>query len=110
MEFDPSLAKIADANIHRFREKHAKAGEMEVVCKDAGAYEFPDEDSVIYFYNPFTEIIMSNVLENIRNSAKVSKERYIIYQTEKCASLMSNPKEFIKIFSGRNFTIYKMVI
>jgi predicted RNA methylase len=110
VEFDPSLAKIADANIHGFHAKHPKASEIEVVCKDAGAYEFPDEDSVIYFYNPFTEIIMSNVLENIRRSARVSKGRYIIYQTEKCASLMSDSREFIKIFSGRNFTIYKMVL
>ena len=58
VEFNPLLVAIAKMNIQRFYSKRDKRAQIEVVHGDAGAYEFPDCDAVIFFYNPFDESVM----------------------------------------------------
>jgi hypothetical protein len=52
-------------------QRHRRYGDVtiEPLLQDAGAYEFPAEDPlVVHFSNPFTERVMSRVLEHLSDS------------------------------------------
>jgi SAM-dependent methyltransferase len=110
VEFDPDLAETARANISRFNASQKKTTRFEVHCQDAGAYIFSDVNAVIFLFNPFKEKIMINMLENIRRSASLTNERYIIYHNPVLQSLMSDPNKFEIVVKGKYFSVYKMII
>ncbi|MES2538001.1 MAG: class I SAM-dependent methyltransferase [Pseudomonadota bacterium] len=110
VEFCPHLAKIAEDNVQRPQFKNGLETKIEIVCMDAAHYEFPDEDAVIFFGNPFNEEIMSNVLKNIRASARTSKNRYIVYYNPVLKKLLSDPKRFVLIENIKRVSIYRMVL
>lgn len=108
VEFDAALAEIAAANIKSFKKSFPKCGEINVVCEDAGTYTFPDENSLIYFFNPFSEIVMSSVLTNLIFSAKVNKVRHIVYKNPKCEALFNDDQRFSTISRDIGYSIYEM--
>jgi len=110
VELDPYLAKIAEENVESFQcRQQASRVKIEVVCRDAGTYRFPDEDAVIFLYNPFGEAVMRRVLENLRGSACTEKERYIIYLNPVWKSLFCDPNEFAPIVTANVYAIYRVV-
>jgi len=76
VEISPQLARIGQNNLQRMRLSHAK-----IFCCDAA--EFTDLDPYIYFYmyNPFPEIVMRSVMENIMSSlTRRSRKVTLIYK------------------------------
>lgn len=110
VEFAPEFARTAEDNVSRFQVKNPGGTEIEVICEDAAQYQFPDEDAVIFFFNPFKQEIMVRVLENIRLSAQTSKHRYIIYHNPVLAHLLSNPEHFALLTQEKDYSIYRMLL
>ena len=55
---------------------------MEVVCKDAGEFQFPPGPIVVYFYNPFSEALFRQVMANLAESlAKDPRACTVVYAT-----------------------------
>lgn len=110
IEFSKYLADIAVENVNRFKEKNSSTSDIDVICEDATAYDFPDEDALIFLFNPFKEEIMRKVLENIRKSARTKKNRYIIYHNPVLASKIFSDKDFVLIVKDKYYSIYKMIL
>jgi SAM-dependent methyltransferase len=108
IEFDSRLAQIARENAARFQMRPECKSNIDVVCEDAARYEFPDENAVIFFFNPFKQEIMSQVLKNIRLSARTTRHRYIIYYNPVLAHLFSDPNEFSIAVKEKEYVIYRM--
>jgi len=68
VEFSPELAEVAQRNVTAFRSERQQCDDFEVVCMDAVEYELPDAPCVLYFYNPFSEQVLRQVLASIRTS------------------------------------------
>ena len=107
VEFDAELAGIAERNLRsnrsRFTFDHA-----EVVCADAGDYEFPDEDAVVYMFNPFKYEVMKRVVENI--CCRRHREIYIFYLNPVLASaLFEDRSRFDPLYQEPWIRIYKVV-
>ena len=80
VEFAEDLHKIAQKNIENYRSKNQKCENIESVCIDAAKFEIPEDRIVFYLFNPFSEKVLSQVLENIETSlAENSREIYIMY-------------------------------
>jgi SAM-dependent methyltransferase len=109
VECVPGLAKIAERNVRRFRSGQSRGPEIEVVCADAAAFEFPDEDAVIFFFHPFKERPMARVLDNIRSSIKSTKVRYIVYYNPVFASLLNDRTRFSLVVNTKKYHIYRML-
>lgn len=109
IEFSPELATVAQNNVVAFNSKRPRPVDIEVVCLDAARYEFPDENSLIFLFNPFNDEILVQVLENIRASAHATKERYIIYSNPVLGGLFSNPEHFVHVVEMRRYSIYRMI-
>ena len=74
VEYNRALAAEAAQNARR----------SQVICADAAGFEFPDDDLVLFLYNPFSAKIMAKVV------AKLEKHRrkfYVLYCNPKCADL-----------------------
>lgn len=110
IEFNPEFSRTAQENVDRFLLAHGSSVEIDVVCSDAAKYVFPDEDALLYFYNPFKKDIMLTVLDNIRKSAVNTKQRYIIYYNPVLAPLLSDPKQFTLLVRKPDYAFYRMII
>lgn len=65
VEISPNLARIAQENLRRCRAANSK-----VFCCDAADFTDLDEYTHFYMYNPFPQVIMKTVMQNIALSLK----------------------------------------
>lgn len=66
VEFSPQLVEECRANLDRVT-KHPCC-EIEVLCLDATLYDFPLDNLVLYFFNPFDSVVMQGVLDRLGKS------------------------------------------
>jgi SAM-dependent methyltransferase len=72
VEFAAELAAIARENLRRVGVANAV-----VEHADAADFRFPDEDLVVYLYNPFSDAVLRRVADNLRRCA--SPRLYVVY-------------------------------
>ncbi len=73
IEFSRELSQICQRNIRTYLKKKKQFFDYQILNMDAVNYQVQNEDNVFYFYNPFTERVMENVLVNIDESLKKKK-------------------------------------
>jgi SAM-dependent methyltransferase len=79
VEFSPALVAAAMRNL---------GDAAEIVGVDAMRFHFPEEESVVYMYNPFREPVLSVVLKNLaRSVASYPRPVYIVYLNPQIQSL-----------------------
>jgi hypothetical protein len=80
VEFAKELVDCSKRNIARFKADWRQCQNIEIVEADATQFAFPDTPLLIFFYNPFSQIIFDAVLKNIVASL-ASKPRHctIVY-------------------------------
>jgi len=106
IELSAQIANIATQNFKRMKENRCK-----VFTGDAGHFNQYDEYNYIYFYNPFPAIVMSEVIDNLKKSIKMSdREIVIIYMSPTCNHIIAESGTFksIGIYNKKNawITIY----
>ena len=106
IEFAKELHEIALDNIDKFNLKSVQS-----IYADASSFPPPKDVSVIYFYNPFTEVVMEQVIQNILNEKKnFTNDVYIIYRSAS-TDLLKEKFDFIKEIiypSGARADFYKV--
>lgn len=83
VEFARELADTARRNLAA-----AGAERSQVLHADAADWAFPAGDTVVYLYNPFSEAVLSRVLDNLR--AARSGRLYVVYKQPRCARLLDD--------------------
>jgi SAM-dependent methyltransferase len=89
---------IEDANANKlvYKPKNIKS-EITFIFNDATKYELPNDACVFYFFNPFGEEILQQVINNIKVSVKENPRKiYCIYL---------NPK-YKSVFDENGFEVY----
>ena len=69
VDFSRQLCDKAKTNFILLQKKNPDVT-FRVIEQDAFIYEIPGDISVIFFFNPFDEVIMKGVIKNIRDSQK----------------------------------------
>jgi len=91
VEFAKELHEQAEKNIEILNLKGVSS-----IYADATMYTLPNDISVIYFFNPFDEVVMRKVIENIlQQKENFSGEVYVIYGNASCDVLQDSFK-FLK--------------
>ncbi|MGH6847078.1 MAG: class I SAM-dependent methyltransferase [Methylocella sp.] len=99
IEFSNQLAKIAADNIAKVDKEnrcHPK-----IIVGDAAEFIIPREPCVLFFFNPFSDIVTSEVLSNIYNAYRANNlDIYVVwYNVTPCAApLFEAP--WLKILVG----------
>ncbi|HIP51464.1 MAG TPA: class I SAM-dependent methyltransferase [Campylobacterales bacterium] len=80
--------------LHEKAVKNIEALNLENVTPlyaDATTYELPNDISVIYFFNPFDEVVMQKVIDNIMaQKSSFKNDVYVIYGNASCTILKEN--------------------
>jgi predicted RNA methylase len=80
VEFSPELHEIAERNIAASAGQLQGCRNVKAILADAAEFVPPDDPLVCYFYNPFGETVMREVLKNLESSLrKVPRAVWIIY-------------------------------
>ena len=89
VEFSPELAAVARKNICQL------AVSAEVLELDVVNLSFPDDDLVVYMYNPFDKSVMHTVANNLiewhRRSGKIA---FVVYVNPTCHSIFDACPDF----------------
>ena len=110
VEFSSALCRIARSNVVRFRQRRrASTCPVTVTESDAAEYQFNDEETVLFLFNPFGAPVLSAVLDHLQESIrKRPRKVWIIYYNPVFADLVEE-NGFIPLTSGhgyRTFTVY----
>jgi hypothetical protein len=73
IEISPKLAEIARMNLAKLHVEKAV-----VICCDAADFTDLDRYTYLYMYNPFPDIIMRQVMENVAASLKRRKRTVVV--------------------------------
>ena len=65
IEYSRALHKIAVLNIEAYKKIKGSQLDIELICDDAVAFQWPPYPSVVYMYNPFDSTIMKQIANNI---------------------------------------------
>jgi SAM-dependent methyltransferase len=100
IEFSPDLCQSAEENIRIFREHKSTNTDFEVLCTDAARYVMRHDETFLYFFHPFDDTIMSEVMKNISASAKIRpRPIFLIYYLPRHNNIIDSFPEFTKIHS-----------
>ena len=112
LEFSKELHAEATANIERFRSSGLlRCGSIESVESDVLDFELPDEDCVLYTYNPFGTEIMRRLLERIEASyRRRPRKLYFIYYDSVDDALFAASSVFQEIPLGRLGPLHRLVM
>lgn len=90
VEFDRMLCATARENLAALRRSSGADVTVEIVQADVLDFEIPDETSVFYFFNPFTDRVMESVLGRIRASLEHKPRRHaVVYMNPVCHDLFA---------------------
>ena len=79
IEFASALCYEAEKNIARIRSLYP-ATNLTIICDDVVNYRIENDTNVFFFFNPFDEVVMLQVVKNILSSLKQNpRKAYIIY-------------------------------
>ena len=80
IELRKDLHDAAVDNLQRYRNSNKNLAQRRIQClnMDAMSYEFPDENMVLYFFNPFSEEIMQKILDRLDLSLAKSPRDVIL--------------------------------
>ncbi len=68
VEFSNALHDDAVANLKRYKFSGRRCSDIEPVHADAREFEFPNDNLVIYLFNPFGPEVMERMLDNLERS------------------------------------------
>jgi 16S rRNA G966 N2-methylase RsmD len=97
VEWSPELCSISHSNMENLISSTDSKSKYEFINGDAAKYRIPDDVDVIWMFNPFTGIVLEEVLQNIQNAGR-QKELYIIFANP--------PKESV---TSKYFTLIKKI-
>jgi SAM-dependent methyltransferase len=82
VEFSPELCECARRNAEIFQRRNRLSARIEIVLADAAVYPIQPDQQVFFMYNPFDEVVMAQVLANLRRSVEESPRKiWLIYNT-----------------------------
>lgn len=92
IEFSPELCKIARANCESYLRKTGIQASLHPIEGDVVDYLIDKDDNVLLFFNPFDDVVMRRVLQNLRLSLAQFPRKVIVcmYNVESVDSIMSD--------------------
>jgi SAM-dependent methyltransferase len=108
VELSGQLHEIACRNIKVFSSQPQRCRQVRSICADAGKFQVPDGNVVVYMYNSFGPEIMRMVLSNIRESLRTRpRNMYVVYANPQHREVLDKA-DFLKLVrQGDRYLIYE---
>ena len=111
LDFSPRLCAIARRNVETFRRRVGSLAPVAILEADATAHEPSADANVFFFYNPFNEVILRQVIARIGQSlTSHPRPIWLIYGTPLHAQVIEQSGLFQSptalSFGGMEFRVY----
>jgi 16S rRNA G966 N2-methylase RsmD len=111
VEFAHELCQVAETNCARYKKQTATNTVFRIVESDVVEYKIDPREHAFLMFNPFDEVILARVLDNIRSSVKAHPRKILIcYYTPLFEHAILAGHDFEKVddldFWGYHLTIY----
>lgn len=112
IEFASELVVAAKENTERWRAARGSPCDFHVVEGDVLHYKIDPQDRVFFFFNPFDDVILDGVLDNIERSLELApREAWIIYHNPLEGARIDARTRFQRLarhsFWGNEFAVYR---
>jgi len=108
VEFSHELCAVARRNMERYRNTRQRCHDLRVVHDDATRFELPREPLVCYFNNPFDDVIMGQVVQNLERSLDVvPRDVVVIYVEPRFRSPFATSPRWHCVTECRRFVVYR---
>jgi SAM-dependent methyltransferase len=102
VELHPTLARIAQKNLTRWRAASLAQAPMRMVCSDAIDFEYPAGPCLVFLFNPFAAPVMRRLLSDCRRTFAVRAGQLdILYVNNEQESEFERQRGFARLFSGK---------
>jgi SAM-dependent methyltransferase len=109
VEFSPVLHAVAQRNIEAYQKMTNSDCRFSLHCMDAVDFEFPDEDIILFMYNPFSSEVMRPVIGKLRTFIEKSdRDLLLLYRNPTCSDDFRESR-LTRLESGKSFQIYRAV-
>ncbi len=110
VEFATELHRLAERNIARYRSSKRRCARIDSLNVNAVDYLLPEENLVLYFFNPFGPAIMKTVLSNLAASLeRHPREVFLVLCYPELASLVRAAPFLQPIEENRRFALYRNI-
>ncbi|HKC71327.1 MAG TPA: class I SAM-dependent methyltransferase [Terriglobales bacterium] len=110
VEVIPSLHRISEENLSRYKSDSQRCFSFQCFCADATSFPLPEEPLLIYLFNPFPEAGLRQALGNFRESFhQHPRPVYILYHNPQLEALFTAEGHFKKIAGTHQYSVFGMV-
>ena len=110
VELLPSLHKIAQENVSRYKSESQRCFALESVCADATSFPLPQEPLLLYLFNPFPESGVRRTVENLKNSLQLHpRPAYVLYHNPQIEYVLAEDSFLRKIVGAPQYSIFAAV-
>jgi len=108
IEFASSLYELAAHNIAVYRGRKTHAPPIDLHCADAVQLQIPDEDAMLFFYNPFNDEVLSAVCRNVENAYRARPRSLVVAYRNPVHSQVFESADFLtRDVMNKAFAIYR---
>lgn len=108
VELSLQLHRIACENIRIYRDDAQQCHTIESISEDAANYEFPDDNLVVYLFNPFDREIIRSVARNLERVLHKSRKLIFVVYLKPLWREVFDQASFLKIFRETDrYVVYK---
>jgi hypothetical protein len=108
VELLPALHRIAKNNILSYQSDSQKCRVLETVCEDATRFVFPNEEMVLYLFNPLPEAGFVQVISNLEQSlAQHWRPVHVLYHNPLLERVLAESKSFKKVSGTHQYSLYR---
>jgi SAM-dependent methyltransferase len=79
VELSESLARVARKNASILRRRFPTRVPVRVELQDASTYPYPEGDLVVFLYNPFPEVVVRKMLEQLTLLLSGTRRIFVVY-------------------------------
>ena len=115
IEFSYELCNIAKKNWSNYKRKIGVETTFQIIESDVVDYTIKNDENVFFMFNPFDEVVLRKILENITVSLKTrSRKIWFVYRNPKHINIIAKYGGFVKlkelIFWGDDFMVYSNIV
>lgn len=108
VEFAKDLHEVAVNNVAAYRRRTGRGRNIRCIWGDAMEWTLPSEPLVLYMYNPFGEVLMKQVIENVVRSWNANpRSIFILYRTPECGNLFERHPLFKQTWTTKHFAVFQ---
>jgi hypothetical protein len=111
IEFSKHLHQVARRNLASYKSETQACKKIDCLFMDATLYEVPSEPLVCYFFNPFREPVMEQVVRRLEDSLQAApRQAFILYYRPEFRHCFATSKYFREFRASIDYVIYESAI